>query len=210
MRYLITILFIFLFTGQSIGQNNSLQTAAGVSMSNIAGDGRYTYFISHFLNLSYYRQINNSLSFGLGAEYSLKGGDYSYGTLLDTSTYIYYKGNLRLHYLIIPVSARVYWRNFILASNIYSGIKLYATGQSLSSMYINNQSVVHAIADSKLIKEAYNKPLLGFGVGIGYYFNKSMIELSYSRDIISIDNLNDYKFLNTDFKLAYYITIAEL
>lgn len=212
MKFVLCIACLMVFTMTSVCQELTLRSSTGISISKFSGSERYkeynTFFFAPFLRFHLDKQINEHLSATLGVEYSIKGTNYDYHSPLNGAySYIHYFGSTRLHYLIIPLGINLYSKRFILSYSLYSGFKLAGYNESLSKVYDNGMLISQTIASGKIFPEAYNKPLFGHEVGIGYRVNNNIIKLSFIKDLISIDNLNSSKILNLTYRLSYNILI---
>ncbi len=215
MKLIATSFIIVFIALHCYGQKKYLlETSSGITLSRFTGHDFYDkngkFFISSFINLNVNRQLNTYVNLAIGIEYALKGSDYEYESHYTNLTeYCKTSGSWRIHYLILPLEARIKLSNFILFPGLYTGKKITGYGEKTTECYDNGQFIKSHTSKGQLFQIAFSKPLLGTSIGFGYNINRNIIALSASRDLISIDNLNGAKTYNTCLRLSYHITLTK-
>jgi len=189
-----------------------LRTSTGINLSKQTGDDSFkktnSFLMAPFLSFEVDKPLNNYFSINLGLEYSVKGTNYDEITPLgNIDSYIHYFGYRKFHYLIVPIGVNCNVKNLFLTYKLYTGKKMVGYAQSLAETFENGESVSQTISSGKIFKSAYDNPLFGHEIGIGYKINNDVIKISYIKDLITIDNLNSTFMYHSCIRLSYCLTL---
>lgn len=206
------LLISLLLSGSSlIGQKVGIHSSLGFNLSNFAGDVvNVKYYPSYAANVIVDYQLHKHVRLGAGIEYSLEGCDFEqYREYVENDTFKIWHAyqRTRIHYLKYPLFVQYEYKNLLLRSGTYLAAKIHAHGERTSARHVQGQQTDYRNSKGPYASFWYSRPTIGIRIGIGYRFGRNAIVTSFSRDLISIDNVNGGRVFNTGFRLSYQLQL---